>query len=259
MILYQFIVSPNLNELNTPAFCPIAPWVLEATWHAIERRCRLNALHNFHQWGLSASIGSFLWCGGTSFAIHHQIHGICIVETSWLRFPWKFHACHVLVELVDVSLGRCIFFALGQTPNVPYESRNPTEKCLILEGSGMVPSHTAGENVRALWLPRVRGKKWRFCPVAILRLNPSAKLFFACGQATVDRSRHEDLLLAARVPPRTSEAQRTHQMAHMMWPTSRSVKMADPFGPGISWISWNLGEKRLKTDSKSPRWDFENP
>ena len=112
--------------------------------------------------------------------------------------------------------------ALGHTPNVPYESRNPTEKMLDFGGQwyGTQPRSwrkcscsviTSG----ALW------KKRGFHVVAILRqLNPSAKLFFACGQATVDRLRHEDLLLATRVPPRTSQAQRTHQMAHMMWPNS---------------------------------------
>ena len=175
-------VSPNLNEFDTPAFCSIAPWVLEATWHAIERRCRLNALHDFHQWGLSASIGSFLWCGGTSFAIHHQIHGICIVETSWLRFPSKFHACLVLVELVDVSLARCFFFGglLGIPQTYPTKAETQLKKCLILEGSGMVPSRAAGENVRALWLPRVRcGKKggsiWLpFCASWILRQSFSS-------------------------------------------------------------------------------------
>lgn len=140
--------------------------------------------------------------------------------------------------------GKMLFLALGHTPNVPYESRNPTEKMLDFGGQwyGTQPCSWRKRSCSvitsgALW------KKRGFHVVAILRqLNPSAKLFFACGQATVDRLRHEDLLLATRVPPRTSQAQRTHQMAHMMWPNSWSVKMADPLNLESPWIPWNLGE-----------------
>ena len=68
---------------------------------------------------------------------------------------------------------------------------------------------------------------------------------FLClsGKRPLTGLRHEDLLLATRVPPRTSQAQRTHQMAHMMRPTTRSVKMADPLN---LWIPWNLSQSGWK-------------
>ena len=149
---------------------------------------------------------------------------------------WDLYSGNQLVKIpLEVSclpcpgwIGRCVFgkmlfffWLLGIPQMYPTNSETQLKKCLILEGSGMVPSRAAGENVRALWLPRVRcGKKGGSMWLPFCASNPSAKLFFACGQATVDRLRHEDLLLATRVPPRTSQAQRTHQMAHMMWPNS---------------------------------------
>ena len=127
----------------------------------------------------------------------------------------------------------------------PTKAETQLKKCLILEGSGMVPSRAAGENVRALWLPRVRcGTKGGsmclpFCASWILRQSFS----LLAGKRPLTGLRHEDLLLATRVPPRTSQAQRTHQMAHMMRPTTRSVKMADPLN---LWIPWNLSQSGWK-------------
>lgn len=72
------------------------------------------------------------------------------------------------------------FWLLGIPQMYPTKAETQLKKCLILEGSGMVPSRAAGENVRALWLPRVRcGKKggsmWLpFCASWILRQSFSS-------------------------------------------------------------------------------------
>ena len=239
-------VSPNVNEFDTPAFCSIAPWVLEATWHAIERRCRLNALHDFHQWGLSAPIGSFLWCGGTSFAIHHQIHGICIVETSWLRFPSKFHACLVLVELVDVSLARCFFFGSWAYPKCTLRIPKPNWK-------------NAWFWRAVVWYPAVQLEKtFVLCDYLGCAVE---KKGVPCGCHFAPVILRQSFSLLAGKRPLTDWGMKTYFSRPESLPELRRLR------EHIKWHIWcgriaNPMESRWKcltTDSKSPRWDFENP